>query len=323
MKTRSLPFECSIAGRTIGISLRHGGGLQEPTGVYVRCDERDCQYVDVNQAPCPLRVEMFSDASDDSVASHIATHAGTRFCYACLTELLGITHEQVRRASWRLKDIPGFSIKPARCVECHHRRVTIGVTDEAGRLIRARAPVAGESTAGVEVRAPSPLAAHLEAQSGFFFCAHCLARTLHSSPASMRDAMWSLEALNVYTVRTAQCVSCLLTKRVIRYDGPRDESEGSVRIVEALIKYSGEPICTACLAFATDMALPDARRIVASLAPLADFREDMASCSECGRWQPVLRFVPDGNDVADRAAENGETMCGKVRAWIDKHRATS
>ena len=93
----------------------------------------------------------------------------------------------------------------------------------------------------------------------------------------MRDAMWSLEALNVYSVRTAQCVSCLLTKRVIRYDGPGEEVGAPLRIVEALIKHPGEPTCTTCLAFSTDMALPDARRIVArTQAGL----EELTSCRE-------------------------------------------
>ena len=314
MKTRSLPFQCSIADKAVGISLRHGGGLQEPDGVYVRCDERDCQYVDLNQAPCPLRVEMFADASDDSVAAHIATHAGKRFCYACLTELLGVTHEQVRRASWRLKEVDGFAIKPARCVECQRRRVTIGVTGEAGSVIRAKVTVdPARSATDLQLRSSSPLAAHLQAQAGFFFCAHCLARVLGSSPASMRDAMWSLEALEPYTVRTAQCVSCLLTKRVIRFDPPSQDVEASRRIVETLINTPGEPICTTCLAFAADMALPDARRLVSYLEGLPDFRVQTAACSVCGRWLPAVMAQPNASEDPDRVTRVGDTVSGTIR----------
>ena len=142
MKNRSQPFECSIAGKSVGISLRHGGGLQEPDTVYVRCDERDCQYVDLNQAPCPLRVDMFADGSDRRVVEYLSQHAGERVCYACLTEILSVTHDQVRRASWRLKDEAGFTIRPARCVACRRRRVTIARASAANvSSKRSRRPV--------------------------------------------------------------------------------------------------------------------------------------------------------------------------------------
>src|SRR5262245_22119619 len=136
MKTRPRAFDCAIAGKSVGISLRHGGGLQEPPHVYVRCDERDCQYCDLNEPPCPLRIEMFADGSDRRVADHLTAFAGTRVCYACLTEALGVTHEQVRRASWRLKDVDGFSIRPSRCAMCQRRRVTIGFPRRESDAVR-------------------------------------------------------------------------------------------------------------------------------------------------------------------------------------------
>ena len=315
MKTRSLPFQCSIAGKAVGISLRHGGGLQEPEGVYVRCDERDCQYVDLNRPPCPLKIEMFADASDDSVAQHIAHHAGRRFCYACLTELLGVTHEQVRRASWRLKDVRGFAIKPARCVECHRRRVTIGVTPDAAAILRANLPAADAAPVSRLSRGPgeSPLTDHLRANPGLYFCAHCLARALGATPAAMREAMWSLESGERYAVRTAQCVSCLLTKRTIRHELPDRDADGPRRVIDILLKSIGTPFCTSCLAFMSDMALPEARRIVGYLEPLADFRHETAACSVCGRWQPVLASSPGSAESPELMASLGDRMSGMVR----------
>ena len=47
-------IDCRIANKTVRITWRHGGGLLEPAKAYVRCDERDCQYADLNEPPCPL-----------------------------------------------------------------------------------------------------------------------------------------------------------------------------------------------------------------------------------------------------------------------------
>src|SRR2546425_4331312 len=122
MANRWQPFDCSIAGKAVSIGLRHGGGCQEPATVYVRCDQRDCQYVDVNAAPCPLRVEMFADGTDHRLAEYLTAHAGERHCYGCLSEQLDIIHDQVRRASWRLKDAG------SRFVRCAAPHVTVAAS---------------------------------------------------------------------------------------------------------------------------------------------------------------------------------------------------
>ena len=317
VKNRAQAFDCSIAGKTVGVTLRHGGGLQEPEGVYVRCDERDCQYVDLNHAPCPLRIDMFADGSDRRVAQHVATNAGTRFCYACLTEILSVTHEQVRRASWRLKDVQGFAIKPSRCADCRRRRVTIGITAEGASAVLAAVmaePLEGPHGAvGAGAGLSAPLAAYLQAHPSFAFCAHCLARELAISAAAARDAMWSLESTDTVNVRTGQCVSCLLTKRVVRYDPSSHDDEAPRRIIELLVKSAGTPWCATCVAFAADVALPDARRILGYLEPLTEFRRQTASCSACARWQAVTAAVPAEDTDAERTAALTDAISGHRR----------
>lgn len=320
VKNRAQAFECTIAGKTVGVTLRHGGGLQEPEGVYVRCDERDCQYVDLNEAPCPLRIDMFADGSDRRVAEHVAGHAGTRFCYGCLTEVLGVTHEQVRRASWRLKDVQGFAIKPSRCAECRRRRVTIGISSEGAPAVMevaAAAPADSLAATPVAIGAglTAPLSAYLLSHPSFAFCAHCLARELGISPAVARDAMWSLESTETANVRTGQCVSCLLTKRVIRYDPSSHDNEAPRRIIELLVKSAGTPWCASCVAFAADVALPDARRILGYLEPLTEFTRATTACSACGRWQPVITAViaDDADGDAERAAVLTTAISGQRR----------
>jgi hypothetical protein len=235
---RSLP--CSIAGKLVSLTLRHGTGVQEPSRVYVRCEERDCQYVDLNQAPCPLRVEMFDDGSHLHVAGHLTEHTGTPFCYACLAVMLGITHEQVRRASWRLQgDVAGLYVKPARCSVCRHRRVTIGTMENSASLAVPR----------LAQRAEQKLV---------------VARAVPDSPPQGRTKG-----------------GCLGTV----------ESQSHRRVVELLMTSIGDSYCTACVAFATDIALADAKAIVSSLEQLLEFERHTAACNTCGRRQALIRAV--------------------------------
>ena len=311
MKNRSRPFQCAIAGKAVAISLRHGGGFREPAAVYVRCEERDCQYVDLNTPPCPLRIEMFADGSDRHVAEYLQTHAGKRICYACLTDALAISHDQVRRATWRLKDEPGVSIRPTRCAICHARRVTIGLLPggEPASAVRPLSPLAAdpfEATAGSE-----QLAGFLRSQPGFAFCAHCLARELKSRASVVRETMWALESQPGFGIRTTQCVSCLLTKPVIRHEEQVSEVAGPRRVLEFLFQSPDTAFCHACVAFSTDLALSDVRRIVHNLEPVAEVEQRTASCAACGRWQPVVGLRAAAH--VEHVDELGDVLSGVVR----------
>lgn len=315
MKNRSRPFHCDIAAKAVNITLRHGGGIQEPAKVYVRCDERDCQYVDLNEAPCPLRVEMFADGSDRRVAEYLRSHVGTQWCYACLTGVLAITHDQVRRASWQLKEEPGVSIRPSRCSACRHRRVTIGLARAAElRVAGLRAePTAAGASATPMTAGAGDLAVFLRGQPGYAFCAHCLARELKARPGEVRDAMWALEREPVFLIRTAQCVSCLLAKPVIRFDETPSDADAPRRVIEFLVQAPGLPFCATCVAFTSDLALVDARRILQSLEAVPEFARDESACSACGRWQAVVSFRKDDGTDAQRIAEIGDVLSGQVR----------
>lgn len=310
MKNRTRPFQCTIANKVVNVALRHGGGLQEPDTVYVRCDERDCQYVDLNTPPCPLRVEMFADGSDRLVAEHLQAHAGLRVCYACLTDKLGISHDQVRRASWRLKDEPGISIRPSRCSACRHRRVTIGLVRDGVLATPPPAVAPLELAAKAAPSAVDDVAIYLRSQPGFAFCAHCLARELNSRPATIREAMWALEDRPEFHIRTTQCVSCLLSKPVIRYDERQSELDAPRRVIEFLLQSPGAAFCHTCLAFSTDLGLAEVRRIVHHLEPVSEFVRREAECAACGRWQPVVAVRDDDPGVAERASEVGEVLAG-------------
>ncbi|MBM4440080.1 MAG: hypothetical protein FJ027_06650 [Candidatus Rokubacteria bacterium] len=288
MKYRAQPFDCTIAGKLVAITLRHGGGLGEPAGVYVHCAERDCQYADLNQPPCPLRVEMFADGSDRTVAAYLVAHAGARTCYGCLVDALRVTHDQVRRASWRLRDIAGFAIKPSRCAVCTRRRVSIHVSLDAARTLAQRLGAPAADRPHVD----GPVEAYLQAHPGYPFCVHCLARELRSVPAAVRELVWTLEGQPRYHLRTGQCVSCLSEKRVVRYEDVKAEPDAPHRVIALLAKDPGSAYCASCVAFATDVALPDARRMLARLEAVPEILHRVAECAGCGRWQMVTALRP-------------------------------
>jgi hypothetical protein len=312
MKNRSQPFECTIAGKTVGISLRHGGGLQEPETVYVRCDERDCQYVDLNQPPCPLRVDMFADGSDRRVVAYLHEHAGERVCYACLTETLSVSHDQVRRASWRLKDEPGFTIRPARCVSCRRRRVTIGLTRDSAPIDLGPEPAVSPAASRKPVPSTPELDGFLRGHTGFAFCAHCLARELGHTAAALREAMWTLEAAPGFLVRTAQCVSCLLTKRVIRHDEVETETQTPRRVIDFLVQAEGLAYCASCIALSTDTALADVRRVLGAVEVVTEFTHREGVCAACSRWQPVVSFKSEAETDEARVGEIGDVLTGRL-----------
>jgi hypothetical protein len=313
MKNRSQPFDCAIAGKAVGISLRHGGGLQEPEHVYVRCEERDCQYVDQNVAPCPLRVEMFTDGSDQRVAEYLAAHPGARFCYSCLTETLAITHDQVRRASWRVKRESGVSIRPARCTLCRHRRVTICVHRDGMTLPEPVVSASPLRPVPREVPSVQQVEAYLRAHPGYRFCAHCLARELAQRPADVREVMWHLEAQPAFNVRTTQCVSCLLSKPVVQYDEVVTEAQTPQRIINFLVQSSDLAFCATCVAFATDLGLAEVRRVFQALEPVSAITRLEGACGACGRWQPVMQTAQPTADDAARLTEIAEVLTGYLR----------
>jgi hypothetical protein len=54
-------FRCEVVSETVTIALRRRvvfGGRGE---LYVRCSEAECQYVDANEPPCPLTLDLFAE----------------------------------------------------------------------------------------------------------------------------------------------------------------------------------------------------------------------------------------------------------------------
>jgi hypothetical protein len=121
-----LELWCEVVGEPVTITLRRGGGfLGQPEEAYVHCDQRDCQYVDVNKPPCPLNIDMFKGDVDEVVRSFLQSHADSAFCHACVAEQVDRPFEDVRRAIWRLRVSRQFPLGATRCAACRQRRVTV------------------------------------------------------------------------------------------------------------------------------------------------------------------------------------------------------
>ncbi len=64
----SKAFGCKVVSETVLISLRRrllGGGNGK---LFVHCSERDCQYVDSNEPPCPLTLDLFAAEIQERMA---------------------------------------------------------------------------------------------------------------------------------------------------------------------------------------------------------------------------------------------------------------
>jgi hypothetical protein len=49
-----------VVSETVTISLRRRTPFGGKTELFVRCSEVDCQYVDANEPPCPLTLDLFA-----------------------------------------------------------------------------------------------------------------------------------------------------------------------------------------------------------------------------------------------------------------------
>ena len=66
----SKSFRCAVVSEDVTIALQRRTSFGAGQGkLFVRCSERDCQYVDANEPPCPLTLELFSAEIHDRMTS--------------------------------------------------------------------------------------------------------------------------------------------------------------------------------------------------------------------------------------------------------------
>ena len=216
-------LECSIAAKTIKIQLRSGRTLGEPDRPYVRCSERDCQHVDLNEPPCPLRVDMFpEDADRDLLVKYLAKATGQRFCFGCLTQALNVSHDVIRRLAWHLAAIAVTRV--GRCATCARRAVTIQLpaahaADVLSTVAGAAGPSIGATRAMVRADGASPperVVAALNTAPGEPWCAACVALTARLGLVEVRVAIAELSSRAAVSIDPdGTCAVCLRLQTVV------------------------------------------------------------------------------------------------------------
>ena len=70
--TRPREFWCPVVSEAVLIRLTRPKHLMRPTGYFVQCNQADCQYVEANEPPCPLHVEMYAEEIREAEALRAA-----------------------------------------------------------------------------------------------------------------------------------------------------------------------------------------------------------------------------------------------------------
>jgi hypothetical protein len=73
--TRPREFWCPVVSERVLIRLTRPTGLRPTTGYFVQCNQADCQYVEANEPPCPLHVDMFAEEIKAAEALRAARRA--------------------------------------------------------------------------------------------------------------------------------------------------------------------------------------------------------------------------------------------------------
>ena len=59
-------YYCTVVSEDVEIALKNKPSLsfESKNELFVQCNQLECQYVDLNQSPCPLRLNLFTKEID-------------------------------------------------------------------------------------------------------------------------------------------------------------------------------------------------------------------------------------------------------------------
>jgi hypothetical protein len=205
-------IHCPIACASVHVTLRHGRAWQDAGVPYVRCEERDCQYVDTNEPPCPLRVELFLEESDDAIRRHLEAYPGHWVCYACIEEAIQIRPAKILDTIRRLaRREARLEAKVTRCESCRQRRRAARVTADVG--------TGGEGA--MDVGEYGALVQALRSAPDVSLCPSCLAFVADRPLGESRRLGATLARDSRLLATRARCTKCGRVEAVIsgRADG--------------------------------------------------------------------------------------------------------
>ena len=62
-KGRRKDYFCTVVSEDVEITLKNKPSISRKSKneLFVQCNQPECQYVDLNQYPCPLRLDLFAE----------------------------------------------------------------------------------------------------------------------------------------------------------------------------------------------------------------------------------------------------------------------
>ena len=62
-KRREKDYFCTVVSENVEIALKIKPSLspKSKNELFVQCNQLECQYVDLNQSPCPLHLDLFAE----------------------------------------------------------------------------------------------------------------------------------------------------------------------------------------------------------------------------------------------------------------------
>jgi hypothetical protein len=60
---RKKDYFCTVVSEDVEITLKNKPPISRKSKdeLFVQCNQLECQYVDLNQSPCPLRLDLFAE----------------------------------------------------------------------------------------------------------------------------------------------------------------------------------------------------------------------------------------------------------------------
>ena len=61
-------YYCAVVSEDVEIALKNkpSVSLESKNELFVQCNQIECQYVDLNQSPCPLSLDLFAEEIEES-----------------------------------------------------------------------------------------------------------------------------------------------------------------------------------------------------------------------------------------------------------------
>ena len=66
-KRKAKDYFCAVVSEDVEIALKNKASLfgKSRNAMFVQCNQFECQYVDFNQSPCPLRLDLFAEEIEE------------------------------------------------------------------------------------------------------------------------------------------------------------------------------------------------------------------------------------------------------------------